>query len=54
MESNKLIWIGMTVGTVVGSFIPLLWGAGELSMSSIIFSAIGGFAGIWLGFRLGQ
>ncbi len=54
MDSNKLIWVGMAVGGLVGGFVPMLWGAGEFSFSSIIFSAIGGLAGIWLGFRLSQ
>jgi hypothetical protein len=54
MESKKLIWFGMSVGLILGGFIPMLWGAGEFSMSSIIFSAVGGFLGIWLGFKLSQ
>mgnify|MGYP003339953228 FL=1 len=49
-----MIWIGMSVGGVVGSFIPEIWGAGEFSFASIIFSAVGGFVGIWLGFKLSQ
>ena len=52
MDSKKIIWIFMTVGLTVGGFVPLLWGAGEFSFSSIIFSGIGGFVGIWLGFKL--
>lgn len=54
MESKKLIWLGMTAGGFIGSFVPDLWGAGEFSFASIIFSAIGGFLGIWLGFKLSQ
>lgn len=54
MESKKLIWLGMTVGMFAGSFLPALWGASELSLSSIIFSGIGGFVGIWAGYKLGQ
>ncbi len=52
MDSKKLIWIGVFVGSWVGSLIPELWGAGFLSFSSLIFSALGGFAGIWLGYRM--
>ena len=44
----------MIVGSTVGGLIPNLWGAGFLDMSSVIFTALGGFAGIWLGFKLGQ
>ncbi len=50
--SKSLIWIFMAIGSTVGGIIPNLWGAGFLSFSSVIFTAIGGIAGIWLGFKL--
>ncbi len=52
MESKSVIWIGMIVGSTAGSLIPLLWGAGMLSFSSIILSAAGAIVGIWLGFKM--
>ncbi len=52
MESKKVIWIGMIVGSTIGSYMPSLWGAGFLSMSSVFLSAAGGILGIWLGFKL--
>lgn len=52
MNSKSIIWIGVFVGSTIGGFIPSLWGADFLSMSSVIFTAIGGFAGIWLGYKL--
>lgn len=54
MESNKLIWLGMGLGGFIGSFVPYIWGASSLSISSIIFTAIGGILGIWIGYKLGQ
>jgi len=54
MSSKTFIYIGMIVGSYGGSAIPLLWGAGGLSFSSIIFGTIGGILGIWGGFKLGQ
>jgi len=54
MNSKTLIWIGLFLGSIIGSFIPLLWGAGVFSFSSIILSAVGAFVGIWIGFKLGQ
>ena len=54
MDSKKLIWLLMSVGLILGSLVPMLWGASELSMSSLIFSTIGGFLGIWFGFKLSQ
>jgi len=51
MESNKLIWLGLFVGSSIGSFLPELWGADLFSLSSIFLSALGGILGIWLGYK---
>ena len=47
-----MIWMGMFIGSSIGSFVPMMWGASVLSLSSVFFSAIGGVLGIWLGFKL--
>ncbi len=51
---RKIIWFGLFVGSVIGGFIPSFWGAGMLSFSGLIFSAPGGFAGVWLGFLISE
>jgi len=51
---RKIIWLGLFVGSSIGGFIPSFWGAGVLSFSGLIFSALGGFAGIWLGYRMSE
>ncbi len=48
---KSLIMIGAIVGLFIGSYVPLLWGASIFSVSSVLLSAIGGFLGIWIGFR---
>jgi hypothetical protein len=45
--SKTTVYIGAFVGSVIGGFIPLIWGAGLLSFSSVIFSGLGGLAGIF-------
>jgi len=45
---------GLFLGSLAGGYVPLLWGGSVFSFSSIIFSAIGAFAGIWLGFKIAQ
>jgi uncharacterized membrane protein YeaQ/YmgE (transglycosylase-associated protein family) len=52
--SHPLIWIGLTIGSAIGSYLPSLWGEGMFSISSIICSTIGGLIGIWLGFKFSQ
>lgn len=39
-------------GTVVGGFVPALWGGSGLSFASVLTGALGGVAGLWLGTRL--
>ncbi len=54
MNAKQLIWIGVFVGSTVGSYIPSLWGADLFSFSSILFGTLGAFVGIWLGYKLSQ
>ncbi len=54
MSKKALIWIGLTIGSAVGGYLPVLWGGGLISFSSVILSAIGGIVGIWLGYRFGE
>lgn len=42
----------MIVGSFIGGFVPSLWDAGMLSMSSVIFTAAGGLLGIWAGLKI--
>jgi len=48
--------IGMCslVGATVGSFVPDLWGSSQMSLSSLLFAAIGGIAGVFFGARISQ
>lgn len=44
----------MMLGGWLGGLVPALWGAGGLSFSSLVFSALGAMAGVFLGFRLSE
>jgi hypothetical protein len=48
--------IGMcaTFGMILGGFAPEMWGAGSLSLQSLVFSGLGGVAGIWAGIRIAE
>lgn len=52
MESKSLVWLGLALGSTVGSLIPMLWGSDMLSFYSIIFSGLGGIAGIYIFFKI--
>jgi hypothetical protein len=49
---KQVIWIGMVLGSTIGSFIPSLWGAGIFSFSSLFLGALGGAIGIFIAFKL--
>lgn len=52
MGAKTLIFIFMFIGSIVGGYIPVLWGEDFLSFSSIITSAVGSLIGIYIGFKL--
>jgi hypothetical protein len=51
---KALIIFCMVVGSYAGGMVPLLWGGSALSISSILLSGVGGFLGIWVGYRFGR
>lgn len=46
--SKTIVYVGLIIGSIIGGFIPTLWGAGFLSVSSLIFSTLGALLGIFL------
>jgi predicted MFS family arabinose efflux permease len=51
MNTRALIWIGMTIGSTLGGFIPNLWGTSFFSLAGLVWSGIGGLFGIWIARR---
>jgi hypothetical protein len=52
MSRKAVILISLSIFSTIGGLIPNLWDASLFSFSSIIFTAIGGIFGIWLGYKL--
>ena len=52
MSTKTNVYIGTIIGSILGGLIPTLWGAGEFTFSSILFSGIGAIAGIVIAFKL--
>ena len=52
MGGKSVIGLCAGFGTVVGGYLPERWGASGFSLTSMVFSLIGGIAGIWLGIRI--
>ena len=52
--TKLLIGVGSFGGTIVGSYIPSLWGEDSFSVVGIVFTIIGGVVGILLGYQLAK
>jgi uncharacterized membrane protein YeaQ/YmgE (transglycosylase-associated protein family) len=44
----------MIIGSIIGGYLPSLWGENFLSYWGIITSALGGIVGIYIGFKLAE
>jgi uncharacterized membrane protein YeaQ/YmgE (transglycosylase-associated protein family) len=53
MASKKLITVGMIVGSMIGGYIPSLFGIKDLFIS-LFASGIGAVAGIWIMYKISQ
>jgi hypothetical protein len=49
-------WVGLSafIGSLIGGYIPALWGASLLSYSSVFLSGVGGIIGIGIGLKIGR
>jgi gas vesicle protein len=50
MPRKKMIMLGMVIGSIVGGYLPALFGFDGL-MVSLFGSLIGGIIGIWMGYK---
>ena len=54
MQPKTLMWLFVLAGSIVGGYIPKLWGAGLFSFSSILFSTLCALGGLWLAFQISR
>lgn len=52
--TKLFVWLGLFVGSTLGGLVPLLWGDDMLSVAGVVLSMVGGFAGIFGGWKLAQ
>ena len=48
---RSVIGLCVLVGSFVGGYVPTLWGASSLGVESLLFGAVGGIAGVFVGAR---
>lgn len=54
MSQKTIIWIFVFIGSLIGGYLPLLWGDSAFSFASVLFGGIGGIAGVWVGIKVGR
>ncbi len=54
MDMKTYVWGGFFAGAGLGSMVPLLWGEGALTTTSLSLVVIGGALGIGVGYALGK
>jgi len=52
MDTKKVIWVCMIVGSFLGGFIPTLLGANSMGVLVVLTTAVGGLLGVWAGFTM--
>ena len=52
MQPRSFIWIGVFIGSTIGSLIPGLWGDDMFSYSSVLLGGAGALMGLWIGFKM--
>lgn len=51
MSRKALVMLGMVIGSFIGGYLSMVFGADLLSFSSIIGNAVGGLLGVWIAFK---
>jgi hypothetical protein len=46
MSTKFVFYLAVFIGSTIGAYIPVLWGADLFSLSSVFFSGVGGILGI--------
>lgn len=54
MNTKQVFMTGTIVGTFVGGLVPLLWGDSYLSFASVLFTALGGIAGLYVAYKISR
>jgi hypothetical protein len=52
MSNRSLFFLAAGIGGTAGGFLPGLWGGSDFGGWSILLSMIGGFAGLWVAYKL--
>ena len=52
MSTKTAVWIGLFIGSLIGGYIPVIFGASLFSYASLLGNGIGSLIGIYIGYKL--
>jgi hypothetical protein len=52
--NKQIIMIGMVIGSVVGGYLPTIFGVGAFSITSVLCGGLGGIIGIYLAYKIAR
>lgn len=52
MDAKKAVMLGMTIGTMVGGYLPSFFGVSLFSPISLLGNVAGGLIGIYIAYKL--
>jgi hypothetical protein len=50
--NKTIMYLFITIGGMIGAYLPTLFGADGFSLWSVIGSTIGGLVGIWAAYKI--
>ncbi len=54
MSAKSLVMLCMTLGSIIGGYLPAFFGINTLSFTSVLTSGLGGIIGIIFGYNLSK
>jgi predicted MFS family arabinose efflux permease len=54
MSLKAMVRLGILIGSTVGGYVPVIWGAEIISFSSLFGSILGGLLGVWIAYKIDQ
>ena len=54
MTDKQRVYLGMFLGSLIGGYLPVIFGVDAFSLWSIVGSIIGGLIGIYVFYKMGS
>lgn len=52
MGTKSLVTFGAFIGSIIGGYLPVLFGVSAFSITSLLSSSVGAIIGIWIGYKI--